>query len=270
MIKFVPSISAKFSPFYKHIFWSRLNRVNFTQNSLLNQLHNRYLKSIRMNYHRSSFGWNHRLPRRNFKSNWRTCSSTGNNEGNDSPRAFRRNLPTSSSSTAQNTNFNHIKETNNSKVSNNSSPARMSTSSSGLANTTSSSSSTSTSGNCSASNNMSRTIPTMEQLLQVYPLENRPYFYEYKLKELDKPGQAVWNFKSICSLLSEQSRQGLHSHVFRPPTYDYFESAGGWCCKLTVFHPYNTYFLVTQSSKKKAEEHACKQALIWFRDQDVM
>ena len=124
--------------------------------------------------------------------------------------------------------------------------------------------------NITTNNVPPRTIPTMEQLLLEYQSETKPLFYEFKLKELDKPGMAVWHFKSICSLLAEQSRKGLHSHIFRPPTYDYSESPFGWRCKLTVFHPYTTYFLVTQSTKKKAEEHACKQALIWFRDQDVM
>lgn len=124
--------------------------------------------------------------------------------------------------------------------------------------------------NITTNNVPPRTIPTMEQLLHEYQSETKPLFYEFKLKELDKPGMAVWHFKSICSLLAEQSRKGLNSHIFRPPTYDYSESPFGWRCKLTVFHPYTTYFLVTQSTKKKAEEHACKQALIWFRDQDVM
>lgn len=201
---------------------------------------------------RPSFNWNHRVPKRNFRTNWRSCSTTGNEANDLSSRPPKRtNGP-----------LGVIKD---SGVYTRHGSTSSSIPSSSSASHASSSKSIST-GNATRPT----TIPTMEQLLQEYQSGVKPQFYDVKLKELDKPGMSVWHFKSICSLLSEQSRQGLHSQQFRPPTYDYSESPHGWQCKLTVFHPYTTYFLVTQSTKKKAEEHACKQALVWLRDQDIM
>lgn len=209
---------------------------------------------ITMSFRDRSFNWNNRVPKRNFRTNWRSCSNTGNEPSDLASRPPKRtNAP-----------LGVIKDS--SYTRHGSTSSSIPSSSSSVSHASSSSKSTSS----GAANARPTTIPTMEQLLAEYQAAVKPHFYDTKLKELDKPGMAVWHFKSVCSLLTEQSRQGLHSQQFRPPTYDYSESPHGWSCKLTVFHPYTTYFLVTQSTKKKAEEHACKQALVWLRDQDII